>query len=372
MIRTIAALCVASALAAPAAAQNNPQAFDFAGDVYRLGGDVVFAGPDGRDAFLAGERVDLAGPIAGSAHLAGRRVSTSGAVGGDLYAAGADVRIAGPVTGAASVAGYDLTVEASIGGNLRAAGYRIDLRGPVAGGALLTGDQVEISSVIAGDAAITADELIFGEGARVDGRLTLFEEEGRTLAVPASVAPPERIDRRVMADGRMTDVIGRGWAAVIAGTIVGALVLALIVTLAGAIFPRKMARLGGILSGWPLRSLGAGFLAQSALVGGAIMLALTVIGLVLAPFALVASVLLAFCGYVSIVYLIGVWIVTRTGALEPDTFPEHAIAGLCGAVAATLLALIPFIGWLVLLALSFAGAGAIAIATFRPAHLPLR
>src|SRR5689334_11162132 len=46
MIRTIAALCVASALAAPAVAQNNPRAFDFAGDVYRLGGDVVFAGPD--------------------------------------------------------------------------------------------------------------------------------------------------------------------------------------------------------------------------------------------------------------------------------------------------------------------------------------
>lgn len=68
----------------------------------------------------------------------------------------------------------------------------------------------------------------------------------------------------------------------------------------------------------------------------------------------------------------GVWIVTRTGALIPDTFPEHAIAGLCGAALVSLLSLLPFVGWLVLLVLSFAGAGAIAIATFRPGHLPLR
>jgi len=227
-----------------------------------------------------------------------------------------------------------------------------------------------IASVITGDAAIAADELIFGEGARIDGRLTLFEEEGHTLAVPASVAPPERIDRRIVEHGRMTDLVGKSWAAVVAGLIVGALILTVLATLAGALFPRKMERLGTILAAWPLRALGAGFLAQSTLVGGAIMLGLTVIGLVLAPFALLASGLLAFCGYVSAVYLVGVWIVTRTGALIPDTFPEHAIAGLCGAALVSLLSLLPFVGWLVLLVLSFAGAGAIAIATFRPGHLP--
>lgn len=372
MIRTIAALGLAAALAAPAAAQTNSRAFDFAGDVYRAGGDVVFAGPAARDVFLAGHRVELSGPVAGSAHLAGRRVSSQGTVGGELYAIGQDVRVTGAVTGSATLAGYDVTVEASVGGNLRALGARIELRGPVAGGALLTGDEVEIASVITGDAAIAADELIFGEGARIDGRLTLFEEEGHTLAVPASVAPPERIDRRIVEHGRMTDVVGKSWVAVIAGLIVGALILTVLATLAGALFPRKMERLGTILAAWPLRALGAGFLAQSTLVGGAIMLGLTVIGLVLAPFALLASGLLAFCGYVSAVYLVGVWIVTRTGALIPDTFPEHAIAGLCGAALVSLLSLLPFVGWFVLLVLSFAGAGAIAIATFRPGHLPLR
>lgn len=371
MIRIIAALGLAAALAGPAAAQG-PRAFDFAGDVYRAGGDVVFAGPDAGDAFLAGERVDLAGPVGGAAHLIGRRVSSTGTVGGDLYATGVDVRVVGPVTGSASVAGYDIAIEAGVGGNLRAFGDTVALSGPVAGGALIAGDAVTISSVITGDAAITADSLIFGEGARIDGRVTLFEEEGRPLAVPASVAPPERITRQIAVEGRMTDVIGRGWAAVIAGTIVGALVLAALATLAGAALPRQMARLGGILSDWPFRSLGAGFLAQSTLVGGALMLSLTIVGLALAPFALLASALLGVCGYVAAVYLIGVWIVTRTGALAPDSFPEHALAGFCGAVVVCLLSLLPFVGWFLLLLLSFGGAGAIAIAMFRPTHLPLR
>ena len=55
---------------------------------------------------------------------------------------------------------------------------------------------------------------------------------------------------------------------------------------------------------------------------------------------------------------------TQPGALEPDTFPEYALAGLVGAVIATLLTLIPLLGWFVMLALTFVGVGAIVLATF--------
>ena len=76
--------------------------------------------------------------------------------------------------------------------------------------------------------------------------------------------------------------------------------------------------------------------------------------------------LLGIVGYVVAIYLLGVWAITRAGALEPDTFPEYALAALIGALIAGLLTLIPFLGWLVLLALSFTGVGAIAVATMRP------
>lgn len=366
MIRTFAAIALALMLPLAAArAQEADDALDFGGDAYRAGGTVAFAAPGARDVFLAGERVDLTAPVEGSAHLAGRRVASEGAVGGDLYAIGADVRVAGPVAGSASLAGYDIELLGPVGGNLRATGSQIDLKGAVAGSALVTGSEVAIAAAITGDAAVTAETLTWGEGARVDGTLTLHQPDGVTFDVPASVAPPERIERREIESGPMIGhMVGPGWFAIIAGLVFGVLLLAALAALAPTIAPRSVARLRGLVGETPLRALGAGFLTQSALIGAAIVLAVTVIGLVLAPFVVLVAILLGILGYIVAVYLLGAWAMTRAGALEPDTFPEYALAGLIGAVIATLLSLIPLLGWFVILALTFVGVGAITMATF--------
>lgn len=369
MIRPFAAIALALLLPLSAHAQATEDALDFGGDAYRAGGTVAFATPGARDVFLTGERVDLTAPVEGSAHLAGRRVSVEGAVGGDLYAIGADVRVAGPVAGSASLAGYDIELLAAVGGNLRATGSQIDVKGAVGGAALIAGSEVAIAAAIAGDASVTAETLTWGEGARVDGRLTLFQPDGVTFEVPASVAPPERIERREIEDGPMIGhLVGPGWFAIVAGLVFGVLLLAVLAALAPTLAPGKVARLREIVGHGPFRALGAGFLTQSALIGAAIVLAITVIGLVLAPFAVLLAVLLGILGYIVAVYLLGAWAVTRAGALEPDTFPEYALAGLVGAVIATLLSLIPLLGWFVILALTFVGVGAIAIATFGRRH----
>ncbi|MBP7001444.1 hypothetical protein [Amaricoccus sp.] len=367
MIRNlVAAALVACAALAPAAAQEKEDAFDFAGDVFRAGGSAVFAGPEAHDAFLAGERVELSGPITGSAHLAGRRIEVTGAIGGDLYAFGADVRLAAPVAGAAAVAGYDVAVEGAVGGNLRAAGAHVEVKAPVGGGALLTGGRVDLAAPVAGDARITSDDIVFGEGARVDGTLTLVQEAGREVEVPASVAPPERIARQVATGHGMIGMAGPGWFAIIAGLLLGVVVLAVLAMLAPTIAPHRTERLRLIAGEAPFRTLGAGFLALSALLGSAVLLALTLIGIVVAPVALVAAGILGTLGYIVAVYLLGTWMLTRAGGLVPDTFPEYALAGVVGAVVATLLSLLPFVGWFVMLALTLVGAGAIAISIVRP------
>ncbi|MBP7242465.1 hypothetical protein [Amaricoccus sp.] len=367
MIRNlVAAALVACAALAPATAQEKNDAFDFAGDVYRAGSTASFAGPQAHDAFLAGERVDLSGPITGSAHLAGRRVEITGAIGGDLYAFGADVRLAAPVAGAAAIAGYDVGVEGAVGGNLRAAGRSVEVMAPVGGGALLTGGRVELAAAVTGDAMITADEIVFGEGARVDGRLTLVQEAGHEVEVPASVAPPERIERQVATGHGMVGMAGPGWFAIIAGLLLGVVVLAILAMLVPTIAPRRTERLRLIAGEAPFRTLGIGFLALSALLGSAVLLAVTLIGIVVAPVALLLAAILGALGYIVAVYLLGAWMLTRAGALEPDTFPEYALAGVVGAVVATLLSLLPLVGWFVMLALTLIGAGAIAISVIRP------
>lgn len=368
MIRTLAAFAFAVLLPlAPAAAQEPDAALDLGGDVYRSGNAVLLAEEGARDVFLVGERVQLEAPIAGAAHLAGRRVEVAGAIGGDLYAMAGDLSVAGPVAGAASLAAYDLAVTGDIAGNLRATGGHIDLGGAVGGSALVAGRDVTIGGAIAGDVELTAETLAFGEGARIDGRLTLYEaDDDAPLVVPGSVAPPERIERRLLDDDAMMPRMdGPDWFVVAAGLLLGALILAALATIAATIAPVGMSRLRAIVAEGPFRTLGAGFLTQAALIGGAVLLTVTVIGVFIAPFAILAAILLGIVGYIVAVYLLGVWAITRAGALEPDTFPEYALAALVGALLAGLLTLIPFVGWLVLLALSFTGVGAITVARLR-------
>lgn len=370
MIRCLVALALVILLpVAQAAAQDHVDTLDLGGDVFRAGTSATVDAPGAADVFLAGERVDLAQAISGAAHLAGRRVSVDGDVGGDLYAFGADVSVAAPVAGAATVMGYDVTLGAPVAGNLRAAGSRVDIAAAVGGAALIAGNTVLLAAPISGDAVITADDLSFGEGARVDGTLTLYEDEGAATAVPASVAPPERIERRQFEDAPMMSGIGGPtWLAVLIGLVLSALVLAILTVIVAAVAPRSMSRLGAIVADGPFRALGAGFLTQATLIGGAVLFALTVIGLILAPFVLLAAVVLGVIGYLVAVYLLGVWTITRAGALEPDTFPEYALAAVVGAVIASLLTLVPFVGWLILIALTLIGIGAISIATFGRNH----
>jgi cytoskeletal protein CcmA (bactofilin family) len=371
MIRMLAALAIAVS-PFTAAAQERIETLDLGGDRFRVGGEVVLAESGARDVFLGGESVALEAAVEGSAHLAGRRVESAGEVGGDLYGAGVEVRVTGPVAGDATVAGYDVAIENSVGGNLRAGATNLALRGPVTGAALLSGDGVEIAGPISGDAVVTAETLTFGPEARIDGSLVLYAEEDAAIEVPASVIPPERVERRAI-EGRahmMSPMEGPGWGALAMGFLLGVLILTALATLVATLAPRGVARLGEIIGAGPLRTLGAGFVTQAALIGSTVLLAATIVGVLLVPVALIAAVVLGFLGYIVGVYRLGVWGIARTGALEPDTFPEYALAALVGALLASLAALVPLLGWLFVMALTLVGVGAIAISMIRPRIRP--
>lgn len=366
MLRPIIALLCTLVLATGATAQPEGGTLDLGTDRFRAASEVRFDEPGAGDVFLAGSEVGLAAPIAGSAHLAGKRVTVAADVPGALYAAGRDLEIAAPVGGAATLAGYEVRIAGPVAGNLRASGMRLILADTIGGAALLAGRDIEITGTIAGDVVIMARSLRFGPDARIDGRVTLYGDEGAELVVPASVAAAERVESRVVADHDRMDGrrMGLTFAERIAAFGGSVLVLTLIATLAVAIAPQGFDRLRALVGAAPLRALGFGFLALSLLFGAAFMLILTVIGIVLAPVALLAAVLLSIAGFVVAVYLLGVWIVTRGNMMEPDTFPEFALTALAGALAAGLLGIVPFLGWIVPPALALTGAGALTLATF--------
>jgi hypothetical protein len=368
MIRLLLGLLL---LAAPALAQDSDEeVFRFGGDAFAAGGTVILDEAGFDDVFAAGERVEIAAAIGGSAHLAARRTVSGGEVGGDLYAMGADVTVSAPVAGDASLAGYDVSVGAAIGGDLRAAGRQVRLTAPVAGSALIAGDTVSIDATITGDAAIEADTLDFGPDARIDGRLLLYGRDAAAIEVPPGVAPADRIERhpdreRPDAPGPLPDSTP-GWLAIGAGFVGGAVVLAILVFLAALIAPFGMERLGARIADRPFRTFWIGFLTLAVMIGATVLAIMTIVGILAAPAIMLAIVLGCFAGYLVAVYLLGRAIWIWSGQLAPDTIGERALVAVIGAVAVSLLALVPFLGWLALLVLTLTGLGAISIALFRP------
>jgi hypothetical protein len=218
---------------------------------------------------------------------------------------------------------------------------------------------------------VTAGTLDFGPDARVAGRLSLYGRNADELDVPASVAPAERIERYPDQPRPGPDepapASGPGLLAATIGFVVGVMILALL-SLPFALFaPNAVERLAAVTAARPLRTFWIGFLTLSALIGATVLAIATVIGILVAPALILAAAVLGFLGYLVAVYLLGRAVWVWVGHFPPDTIPERAFAALVGAVAVTVIALVPFLGWISLLVLALTGLGAISVAVLRPA-----
>jgi hypothetical protein len=357
--------------AAPVAAEDRDEVLDFGGDSFRAGSTVVFDGSGTDDLFMAGETVRGAADITGSAHLAGRKVTMEGAVGRDAYLAGMDVVLEGDVAGDATVAGYDIRVGA-VGGDLRASGAKLAIEGPVSGYALIAGEDVRIASVLGGDVSLSARNLDFAEAARIEGRLILYEKNPGSLDVPERVISEDRIERRAISDwdSARRERRGGGWAGVIGGFLLGVIVVAAIAALIAAIIPQTLAEMRRSVLARPFRNLGVGFVTQSALVGSAVLFAMTIIGIFLSPASVLIALVAGFAGYVVAVYAFGVGLLLTFGRPEPDSIGQRALAAGTGALVGGIIGLIPIIGWLFVLTLVLAGVGAIVMRIARQGDAP--
>ncbi|MDK3017449.1 ABC transporter permease family protein [Pseudodonghicola flavimaris] len=365
----MAALCAMVGLTAAAAAEQEVSSFAIAQDVFRAGQTVTLDEAGRADAFLAGERVTLDADVTGTAHVAGRWAVLSGAIGQNLYALGQRLTLSGPVAGNATLLGQELRITAPVGGNLRATASDLRLTGDVTGYAMLAGERVEIDSAIAGDLALTAREVDFGTGARVEGTLILYENQPGSLTIPATVAPSDRVERRpadAWGDDHRRPMMS--WRGVLSGFLAGVLLIAAIAAGIALLAPEALAAMRRRILDRPGRSLGLGFVALSALAGAGLVVALTGIGILLTPAFFLLAALAGLFGYVIGAYALGVALLGAAGRPLPQGIGDRALAAGVGALVAGLVALIPFFGWLFVLALVLVGLGALTIRLL-PEHM---
>lgn len=355
--------------ALPVFAESDDVAFHLGPDTYAAGRSVAMTEAGRDDVFLAGETLRLGASVTGSAHLAGRYLEVAAPVGGSVYAAGQEISLGAEVAGDATLAAREVDVIAPVAGDLRAFAQEIEVTAPVGETAMLTGETLFLDAAIAGDVAIAAENVTWGERARIDGRLTMMAEDGKEITVPDRVIAADRVEilREETEEWRRTpgtppERVG-GWLRdnlqTAAMLLVGTVGLALIA-------PVSAASLGDAMLDRPWRMLGLGILGEAVILGLILLLAVTLIGLLAAPFLAALAVIAMIAGQLVGAYGLGRWATEKAGAYPAREAGERVIAAAAGVALVTLITFVPFAGWLFVLGLGLAGLGTLVEVWVRP------
>ena len=367
MYRLFLSACFALLACMPSFAEDKGGSLSFGGDNFVSGRTATFTQSGTDDLFMAGGTVKANTNATGSVHMAGRRVEFEGTIARDAYLAGMDVELKGKVAGDATLAGNNVEL-GDVDGDVRVFAGTLIVSGTVTGNAILAGDEVEINGSISGDVLLRGRSLEFGEGAAISGKLIIYEDEDEKAEVPETVISADRIERRATSDWResVPGAEGVSWWSLASNFLAGVAFVTILASLVAAFFPNALADLRRSLIDRPARNLWLGFIGESALVGSILIFAMTLIGLVLVPASLVAAFLVAVAGYVVAAYAFGVALMKGIGKPYPKTTGGRVFAAGVGALIAALIGLVPFLGWLFVLALSLAGVGALIQILFSP------
>ena len=148
---------------------------------------VVCIPVNAKDNFYAGQDLKLNKEYSSTVFAAGNNVKATGKVDGISFIAGNDVSVENErdylfvggniinvkkvTTKDAFLAGSNINIEESKIRDLYAAGERVNIDSEITGKAYVGGNEVTINSTIKGDANISAEVIILGENANIEGTL---------------------------------------------------------------------------------------------------------------------------------------------------------------------------------------------------------
>lgn len=343
--------------------------------------------------FVAGRTVLLASSSPGSAYAAGASVVVTAPVEGDLSALGGSVIAAAPIAGDALLIGGSLQSRAAVGGDVRVAGGRISIEGPAAGDLVAFGLSVRDAGRPAGSVFIAAANvtLLDGAGGPVtlygnnvllagdfaddvtivsSGRITLAAsttivgtlsyEAPDEAAIPPSVAIRGGVEFKStsylpdVGTSRILAIISISFFLLV--RIVGALILA---GLLAGLFPRfatlMVERTEAARPRAVLLTILLGFAAFVVTPALFLLLTLTFVGIGLALLSLVLYALMALLSLIYAGILLGSFLARRY-AHRTTVFWHDGVVGM---LLLSLVALVPYIGFFVVLFLTFFSAGAL-------------
>ncbi|HVL75217.1 MAG TPA: hypothetical protein VM406_04315 [Noviherbaspirillum sp.] len=339
-----------------AAQPERPRQTSALGNAYFAGGDLRITSPVAGDLIAAGGRLSIEAPVGADAALAGGTVDVRAPIREDLRAAGGSVTISQSIGADLVAAGGSVQVDrtARIGGSAWLAGSDVRLAGAVGENVQIYANRIVVDAEIAGDVRLAGQEIELTPAARIGGNLNYASPQPPAGLRPEQVGgavtrqqTPEqwREGRRTPGTGWLHPVF---WAAMLA--------FGAVLTL---LFPAAANGVARTLEAHPWRSLLLGLALVFTVPPVAVMTMVTIIGL---PVGL--SLLLLYPIALLLGYLATAFFLSRRAAiaLRQGEAPGRGRRILFLALALLVLSLllaIPFLGPLVAIVATVAGAGAL-------------
>jgi cytoskeletal protein CcmA (bactofilin family) len=306
---------------------------------------------------------------------AGRTVQVKRAIDGDLAVAGSRVEVSGPVEGYVMAAGRDVSVNQPVANDVWAAGARVFLAGPVGDNAWLAGRTVVVGpeATVSGDLRVGAADVTLGS--EVSGSVAARAERVRVLPgavihgdlVVSGPRPPEvaagaqvRGQTRYRSTGTERSRLA-GW---LSWWLWSFLAIFCLGAAALAVSPRDVERVAVRVWQRPVNTAVAGILGLLLIPLVAVLMAVTIIGIPLAIVLLALYGVIVVLSCVFVAYRVGGWMFTWRPQTRP--YPQLAI----GALSVTVLATLPWIGWVVQGLVLMLGSGALLL-TWKDTRRPL-
>jgi hypothetical protein len=375
MLRTAQWIALSALLLNAAPVWAGPDQQTFGGDTFVSGSGSFGSVTAERDLFASGGAVTVQGRVAQDTHVTGFTVDLEAETGGSVYAAGASVTLRAAIGQDLSAAGFTVRTAptAIIQGNARLAGGTVTIDGPVKGALIAGGGEVILNAPIDGDVWLIGQAISFGPNAKIAGKLKYSAPD--EVSVPTSVIAADRVSYEKIDRSEMMENMGEAWrdrdfgvmptfASLFAGLLV---TLAFFVVL-GAIFlaflPRQVEALRTAAQARAGLTLLSGVIGLSMLFGLVPISAMTLIGIPLLPFVILALIVVWTLGYLLGAYVVAMGMVHAFGGSNTPTLLVRLFALTLGVAIIAVLNFIPFLGWLANFALVLLGVGAMTRALF--------
>ncbi len=329
------------------------------GNAYFAGVSVVSTAPVAGDLSAMGGSIVAAAPVQGDALLLAGSVSARAPIMGDLRAVGGGITVDGPVTGDMAAFGYSVDDSTRVQGSVFVIAANATLAGGAGGPVIMYGNNVALAGDFAGNVTVTAiGHLSLAPGTTIRGKLVYEAPEEAVIPASATVVGGiEYTNASYLPDAGTSRVLALASIGFfLFARILGALILA---GLLAGLFPRLSeavvetaytSRPRGLLL---TMLLGFGILVATPVL--AVLLLLTFVGIGLAFLLCVAYALLISLALLYAGILLGGVLARRY--MHRETVLWHD--GVFGMLVLSLIALVPFIGLLIVFLISIFSTGAL-------------